>query len=548
MATWFVRPVTDVSLNGNGTSVNAASVAGQAGSWRGFSSIVWGNISPGDSLYICGLFREQFATGKDGTSALTNVYIRGDYQYYPGEIRVSNLVTSGWSIHQTGLGKTYVASHSLARATVTTVFCDYDIPLFLGGSANTLTPGTFYWDDANDLLYVRLFNDSDPSLHSIEICNNLFAARLGHAYNRFSGLHVSHGDWSTVGGIILDKYNAIVQGCSVVGCEIGPCGNSGLYINEPSVLIEDNYIHHCWNGKAYASGGLGYGIVSSGVAADANNDSSNAIIRHNLISLNNRGIVTQNAPGWKIYKNDIIENLVNGIDCRYGTSSGYVDVYNNLVIHRPTESSGHGLCAQINGHYTRFKNNIVYCDVLGSNVECLAISESHHIEEDSNCFFVSNGALVASLGYTGQQSVTLYNSLSGYKSAMDSQKGNSTLMWTSNGTLGNAAGENTISGDPLLTYDYHLQPTSPCVGTGTEIAGITTDIEGNQLYPPYNIGPYGAATGALTEKTADNVGPVKKSITATGQTGATFEPGATYKLSDDDQTRDATGFTYGTEN
>lgn len=45
-----------------------------------------------------------------------------------------------------------------------------------------------------------------------------------------------------------------------------------------------------------------------------------------------------------------------------------------------------------------------------------------------------------------------------------------------------------------------------------------------------------------------NIGPVKKSITATGQTGATFESSATYKLPDCAECRDATGFTYGTEN
>lgn len=40
--------------------------------------------------------------------------------------------------------------------------------------------------------------------------------------------------------------------------------------------------------------------------------------------------------------------------------------------------------------------------------------------------------------------------------------------------------------------DYHLQPTSPCRNVGAAIAGITTDLDGNQ-YPSPNgasIGPY----------------------------------------------------------
>lgn len=54
----------------------------------------------------------------------------------------------------------------------------------------------------------------------------------------------------------------------------------------------------------------------------------------------------------------------------------------------------------------------------------------------------------------------------------------------------------SIFADPkfvdALNGDYHLQPTSPCLNAGTTIAGITTDLDGNQ-YPSPNgasIGPY----------------------------------------------------------
>lgn len=97
--------------------------------------------------------------------------------------------------------------------------------------------------------------------------------------------------------------------------------------------------------------------------------------------------------------------------------------------------------------------------------------------------------------------------------------------------------------------DYHLQPTSPCIGAGTAIAGITTDIEGNQLYPPYNIGPYGAAAGALETGASDHTGQAKLSFTAVSNpTDTTFADAHTYKLSDSHQMRSVTGWEYGTEN
>lgn len=104
----------------------------------------------------------------------------------------------------------------------------------------------------------------------------------------------------------------------------------------------------------------------------------------------------------------------------------------------------------------------------------------------------------------------------------------------------------TTSVDPLITSDYHLQPTSPCIGAGTAIAGITTDIEGNQLYPPYNIGPYGAAAGALTKDATDSPGRAKYNLTPISNTGdTTIVDDHTYSLANADQVRKALGWVYG---
>lgn len=68
--------------------------------------------------------------------------------------------------------------------------------------------------------------------------------------------------------------------------------------------------------------------------------------------------------------------------------------------------------------------------------------------------------------------------------------------------------------------DFHILPTSPCIGAGAAIAGITTDIEGNQLYAPHNIGPYGATAGVFKKSAAGSVGKAKYNLLISGDTYA----------------------------
>jgi len=114
---------------------------------------------------------------------------------------------------------------------------------------------------------------------------------------------------------------------------------------------------------------------------------------------------------------------------------------------------------------------------------------------------------------------------------------------------GNELGE-LISSSPLwstadggLTYrrtdwtefsgNYHLPVTSPCVGSGADV-GITTDIDGNQLYSPYNIGSYSgdgsdmqmasiAYPGPLGLDAPVTVGTVYPDITITAPLGAEMQ-------------------------
>jgi hypothetical protein len=99
--TFYVRPVADCPVNGNGTAYACASQKGQTGAWNSFSSVLWGSaggkVGPGDTLYICGTHDEQLVVGTNG-SAESPIVIRGDYPVDPGRVRCpTTSLDSFWS-------------------------------------------------------------------------------------------------------------------------------------------------------------------------------------------------------------------------------------------------------------------------------------------------------------------------------------------------------------------------------------------------------------------------------------------------------------------
>jgi hypothetical protein len=51
-STWYVRPSSVCSTNGNGSAQTCAGSSGGAGAWSGFSNISWGSVHGGDTLYM----------------------------------------------------------------------------------------------------------------------------------------------------------------------------------------------------------------------------------------------------------------------------------------------------------------------------------------------------------------------------------------------------------------------------------------------------------------------------------------------------------------
>lgn len=120
----------------------------------------------------------------------------------------------------------------------------------------------------------------------------------------------------------------------------------------------------------------------------------------------------------------------------------------------------------------------------------------------SVCNGVYNSIFANSLGggiYTNVNSDIANCILTGLSTGVTRVAGSATVRKSCfYGNTSNVSGTITqsanITTNPLFTSptDYHLQPTSPCRNVGAAIAGITTDLDGNQ-YPSPNgasIGPY----------------------------------------------------------
>ncbi len=91
-ADWFVRPIDANFKGGAGTSYAEA--------WKGFDAIEWGEIKPGDNLYICDThIGSGLVIGASGTEG-NRVTIRGDYPDHPGVIiGASAVLSDGWELH-----------------------------------------------------------------------------------------------------------------------------------------------------------------------------------------------------------------------------------------------------------------------------------------------------------------------------------------------------------------------------------------------------------------------------------------------------------------
>ena len=145
--------------------------------------------------------------------------------------------------------------------------------------------------------------------------------------------------------------------------------------------------------------------------------------------------------------------------------------------------------------------------------EATLVKRSHAIARG-----MSNGYIYCPLSHTAaaatiDQWKTLFDAASFYPSVVV------TSCEDAANTIRNSGNWNTVNNRVYTrTFidgsDYHLSNTSSLIGMGTDL-GLTIDIEGNKLYPPFNIGALSGTGVGLSRPPITTPGPLNVSATVT---------------------------------
>ena len=274
---------------------------------------------------------------------------------------------------------------------------------------------------------------------------------------------------------------------------ISDCLHGVQVANSTRNQILNNTITNCWDGAAYpASSGAGVYLY---VASD------NTTVSKNIITGCCRGITkgyTLLIGGSIITENLVTDSIVNGIDIMFGGGTTRPLITNNVVIQNPPGTSGHGIGVQCGGSGAMIFNNIIIVKKSISNVQGIAIAGDYAVDGvqiNNNLVFDDSPEKTAHLyQFDGTQIDTLV----AWKTAIQADA----AITDENGTSG-SAGANSLVADPLLTTDYYIPITSPCVGAGLVVAGVHdqatawTDIAGNTSFFTPSIGAYEPARARI---------------------------------------------------
>ena len=240
-------------------------------------------------------------------------------------------------------------------------------------------------------------------------------------------------------------------------------------------------------------GGAGDGIYitssSEGNEVYKNNISSSYIgISYNSDSGNGRD---------RIYYNLVKDSIVNGISLGNGGATNFIEVYNNIIIHNPSENNvapytGHGLVIQGDANRSKFANNLV-------------IVEPDYPSAPGNSNGISISSTTSNIveAFTDYNHVQVINTTFGYAFKYNSNQLMNATAWLSViqadakikdlNNVSNQAGSHTSDGDSgiinLTGNNFSLQWNSSLIDAGTNL-NFTTDILGNPIYGTPDIGAY----------------------------------------------------------
>jgi hypothetical protein len=337
---WFVRSATTCANNGDGTSAACAGSPGGVGGWRGLSSIVWGSVHAGDTLFLVSgdTYTGQLTIGSSGT--LGNV------------VRVS-VSGGGTSIIDTQGSSSGINFNGQAYVTVDGIIGN----AAFGGST---TYGIRVINLGVDK-YCSYMNNGEHDVKALHIeclgtgitgttdyTGGFYAGSLGTQGSSAIleiGYNWVHGPAPTSGGTTIcypNHVNTQKQYCAT-GIKSFPPLNGTTFTN---TLIHDNFIQYLFeDGIDVGNNASIYHNEVSGVSGSGHSDS----------------IQCQSAQYCALYSNYVHGS--NDQNCYLdnaapGSTNGHIRVYNN-VLDSPNGFGGCNVDAEGDGSGNATWNDIV---------------------------------------------------------------------------------------------------------------------------------------------------------------------------------------------
>lgn len=197
----------------------------------------------------------------------------------------------------------------------------------------------------------------------------------------------------------------------------------------------------------------------------------------------------------KIYYNRVRESRVNGIASSNGASTSTIpSILNNLIIHKPTQDTGHGIVMQGSSKGMVAKDNIVVGEEIttATSVDFIQIQadggDGTYVVDINNNLYFNAGASTYGFKYPTGAGVTRTTNFATWKTNLNRAE-----------ITGRDA--NSLFADPLFrsSSDYRLRAGSPAINAGVDV-GLTTDYLGKPIRGLPDIGAYefyGATGGML---------------------------------------------------
>lgn len=484
--------------------------------WKTIAKVNASTFLPGDRiLFKRGeTWREQLivpSSGISGRPIIFDTYGAGIRPILNG----SDLVT-GWDVHDVNIYQHI--GYIQGADSMHGVFQD-GVRLIKAANHAAIVQGSFYLDDAADILYAWCTDDADPDTHVMEATRSglyEFDAN-GKAWLQINNLNITKSgksgvnlrnkncrniscnnnlvNWNNFRGFDLGGTDIIDQGKYAIVISnniIHDCLSEGIHLSLGSYCIAEN--NEIYNGKKDATATKGYANVDSpgiimGSGADHN------ICRRNYLHVDGYDVdrpllMVENEAGEVRPINCLVEGnkLITQGNFALQTEGDGTQIINNLCVNATTviglvatndgsinEVYYHNTFVQTTGIYNfyaytstnlTFKNNIVRSPVG----DAVRIDDSAKLGfiASNNCYKVAAGGAWR-WGSTGAY-VTLPN-------------------WQV------ACGQdaNSLDADPVFVTNYtnlHLQITSPCIAAGDPTVGVLTDYDGVVRGAAVDIGAY----------------------------------------------------------